>query len=201
MPYYLGEDMEEEWHEYMDQVDADPTWEASESQFKYVEPWRAKTTVLSFPETPGPEPEVPQPAAYRSPPASKPGFFARLFGQKADPAEPHLWKVSRLTATCRTVGVKRVFGSYDGGGDESFTYFLGIEMIDGRVIPAEELGRQTRSVDYDQLVDDAVSALIGRFDAGPFILHGAVIIDFDACTITDEKNIDAVLGDKMPWEV
>jgi hypothetical protein len=199
MPYYVGEDMPE-WDAYLD--NETNIVEPAASLFRYVQPWQANVTVLPFPETPGPEPESPQPSPCGSPPASKPGFFARLFGQKAAPAaETPLRKVSTLTATCRALGVKRVFGSYDGGGDESFTYFDGVEMSDGRVIKANSLGREARGIDCNQLVEDAVSALMGGFDAGPFILHGVVIIDFDACTITDEKNADVVLGDKKPWEV
>ncbi len=220
MPYYF----DEEDAEYWDKVEADPTYEVPESMFKYVEPWQANATVLSFSETPGAEPELPQRAAYHQPPGSRSGFFARLFGRQAAPApetpqlspeqmlenytkeqqaaRAHaLWKISRLTASCRAQGVKRVFGSYDGGGDESFTYFKGIEMSHGRLIPADLLGREARGIDCDQLVEDAAYVLMGRFDAGNFQLHGALTIDFDACTITDEKNTDVVFGDKMPWEV
>jgi hypothetical protein len=199
MPYYVGEDMPE-WDVYLD--DETNIVEPAQSLFKYVRPWHANVTILPFLETPGSKPEFPQPSPDGSPPVSKPGFFARLFGQKTPPAaETPLRKVSRLTAECRALGVKRVFGSYDGGGDESFTYFDGVEMSDGRVIKANSLGREARGIDCGQLVEDAVSALMGRFDAGPFILHGVVIVDFDACTITDEKNADVVLGDKKPWEV
>jgi hypothetical protein len=96
------------------------------------------------------------------------------------------------------MGVKRVFGRYDGGGDESFTHVLGIEMSDGGVIPAAP---HDGTEDIAELVEDAAAALMGHFDVGSFVLYGVVIIDFDACTITDEKNADVVFGDKMPWEV
>src|SRR5262249_55401974 len=99
-----------------------------------------------------------------------------------------LWKVSRLTATCRALGVKRVFGRYDGGGDESFAYFSGIEMSDGRMISKELLRNEAAGVPCDELVENAVAALMGNFSAGEFSLYGVVTIDFDACTITDEKN-------------
>jgi hypothetical protein len=42
---------------------------------------------------------------------------------------------------------------------------------------------------------------MGTFDAGEFVVHGVLVIDFDACTITDEKNADVIFGNKMPWEV
>ncbi|HKD27461.1 MAG TPA: hypothetical protein VKC66_16370 [Xanthobacteraceae bacterium] len=223
MPYYFGEDMDE-WWDYMDKVEADPTYEAPQSPFKYIEPWEAKATVLPFAETPGPEPELAQRAAYRQPLGSQPGFFARLFGRQEAPAQEArrlspeqilenyrneqkaacahvLWKVSRLTGPCRALGVKRVFGSYDGGGDESFTYFNGIEMSDGRAISAELLRGEAGGIDCERLVEDAAFALMGRFDAGNFQLHGVVIIDFDTCRITDERDADVVFGHKMPWEV
>ena len=60
---------------------------------------------------------------------------------------------------------------------------------------------EPRGIDYDELVENAVSALMGPYGEGPFTLQGVVIIDFDACTITDEKNANVVLGDKQPWEV
>jgi hypothetical protein len=228
MPYYVGAGTPE-WDEYMERLETD-AGEPPPSQFTYIEPWVVETTVLAFPETPGPEPEIPQRVAYSARPAPKPGFFARLFGKKAAPAEEtpqpmpqqvfesytaqqkaaaahELWKVSMLTAPCRALGIKRVFGSYDGGGDESFTYFRGVEMRDGRVITAESLReeeslrREVQGVDCEQLVWNAAAALMGSYDAGEFILHGVLIIDFDACTITDEKNADVVFGEKMPWEV
>jgi hypothetical protein len=60
---------------------------------------------------------------------------------------------------------------------------------------------EPRGIDYAELVENAVSALMGTYDAGEFTLLGVVIIDLDAGMITDEKNIDVVLGDKKPWEV
>jgi hypothetical protein len=144
------------------------------SLFEYEEPWEARTTVLSFSETPGPV------------------ILSR---------DQLLRQASSLTADCRALGIKRVFGSYDGGSDESFTYFEGIEMRDGRTFAAESVRDETRGVDCAQLVEDAAHALMGGFDSGPFILHGVLTIDFDACTITDEKNPDIVFGDKKPWEI
>jgi hypothetical protein len=223
MPYYIDEEMPG-WGRYQAYGLEEPgSGEPPASLFEYIEPWQANTTVLSFPDTPGPEPEIPQRAAYSPPPARKPGFFARLFGQKIAPAVETsrlsreqlledlrkeekaacahaLWKVSRLTSACRALGVKRVFGSYDGGGDESFTHYHGIEMRDSRVISEELLRKLAKDVDCHQLVEDAVSALMGSYGAGEFRLQGAVIIDFDACTVTDEKDADVVFGDKMEWK-
>jgi hypothetical protein len=222
MPYYVGAG-EPEWDEYLAQSETDWVSEPV-SLFKYVEPWQAETTVLRFDEAPGAEPEAPHDTAYRQPYTPRRGFFARLLGKQAtsvaqtpQPSPEQLfenfkkrqraasaralWKVSGMVAACRMGGVKRVFGSYDGGGDESFTHLHGAEMADRRVIGPDELRKTVQAVDYDELVGQAVSALMGRFDAGEFVLRGAVIIDFDTCTITDEKNADVVFGDKVVWKI
>jgi hypothetical protein len=166
-----------------------------EPAYKYVDPWQAKATVLRFAATPGPEPEMAQDAG--------------VLEEMREVSIHALWEVSSMTAICRDLRVRRVFGSYDGGGDESFTHYQGVEMSDGRVIPAspdlrtmaDSLHGEPRGIDYDELVENAVAALMGHFGIGPYTLYGVVIVDFDACTITDQKNIDVVLGDKMPWEV
>jgi len=97
-----------------------------------------------------------------------------------------------MTAKCRASGIKLVLGGYDGGGDESFTHLRSIEMGDGRVISVESIPSEIRDIDYGQLIEHAAFALVGRHDAGELVLRGAVVIDFDACTITDEKDIDLV---------
>ena len=57
------------------------------------------------------------------------------------------------------------------------------------------------AIDGDQLVEDAVTALMGHYGAGEFFLRGAIIIDFEAGTITDEKDAGVVFGDKMAWRL
>jgi hypothetical protein len=191
MPYYVGAG-EPQWDEYCERAETDRVGQPPVSLFKYVEPVQAKTTVLSFPEAAGLEPEAPQRTAYR----------IEDFEKMQDALSAHaLWKISGMTAKCRAVGVKRVFGSYDGGGDESFTHLHGVEMRDGRVIEPDVLRREAHGVEYNQLIDNAAAALMGEFDAGEFVLRGAVIIDFDACTITDEKNAEFVFGDKVVWGI
>jgi hypothetical protein len=67
MPYYLDEEMPG-WGKYRAYGLEEPgSGEPPASLFEYIEPWQANTTVLSFPDTPGPEPEIPQrdPAARR----------------------------------------------------------------------------------------------------------------------------------------
>jgi hypothetical protein len=129
MPYYIGAGTPE-WDEYMEMAEAGSD-EPPASMFTSIEPWQAETTVLPFPTTPGPEPELPQRPAYSA------GNWLENYKKAEKATSVHaLWKVCGLAATCRALGVKRVFGSYNGGGDESFTHYHGVEMSDGHVIPA-----------------------------------------------------------------
>jgi hypothetical protein len=188
VPYYIDEDMLE-WEEYWKREEAGD--ETPVSLFTYIEPWQAGT-VLPFPDTPGPEPKLPQ----RTPYSAENWLENHRKAEEAASAHA-LWKVSRLTATCRALGVKRVFGSYDGGNDESFTSYHGVELSNSRLLSEELLRKVAQDVDCDRLVEDAVAALMGSYGAGAFVLHGAVVIDFEACTITDEKDVNVVFGDKM----
>jgi hypothetical protein len=224
MPYFIGAGTPE-WDELPHPETLSETQQSEIERFNapilsftYVEPWQAGTTVLRFPDVPGAEPEIPPQPVYRPPPRRS--FFARLFSRQPQTPQPppeqfaenyrkrqeavcahSLWKISRMTAACRAAGVKRVFGRYDGGNDESFTHFQGVEMSDGRVIEADELGKMSPAVDYQALVDDAVSAFMGSYGAGEFFLYGAVVIDFDTCTLTDEKNEDVVFGKNAAWRI
>jgi hypothetical protein len=191
MPYYIGAG-DPDWDEYLTIVE-DGTTEPPISLFKYIEPWTAKTTVLKFSETPGPRPEGEnaQPAPQR---LSQEQLLERFEKEQKVASELALWKLSNMVAKCRAGGVKRVFGGHDGGGDESFAHFRSIETSDGRMISAELIGEETRGIDCFQLIEDAAFALLGRHDAGEFVLRGAVVIDFDACTITDEMDADVVFG-------
>jgi hypothetical protein len=191
MPYYIGEDMPE-WGEYMDREESDGG-EPPAALFRYVEPLRS---VVPFPDTPGPEPEIPPRVPY------SPDTWLENYTKQQQAIAAHaLWKVSGLTATCRALGVKRVYGSYDGGGDESFTHYHGVEMRDSRMLSEELLRKVAEDIDGDRLVEDAVTVLMGHYGAGEFLLRGALIIDFGACTITDEKDAGVVFGDKLAWRL
>jgi hypothetical protein len=221
MPYYVGAG-DPAWDEYLEESEI-ADFKEPVSLFNYVEPWQGNSSILRFAEAPGAEPELPQYRAHSQPSTPKRGFFASLFGrrppviqtpqlstqqlvdifernQKAACAHA-LWKVSGSTASCRTAGVKRVFASYDGGGDESFTHLHGAEMNDGRTVGPDELRKISKATNFDELVNDAVSALMGSFGAGEFVLRGAVVVDFETCTITDEKSPDIVFGDKVVWRI
>jgi hypothetical protein len=206
MPYCIGAGTPE-WDEHEWETErGDPP----ESLYTYIEPWVAETTVLAFPETPGPKSVIPPERAAPPPVEAAPAEAtsqptpAQVFGYKARQkatAAHALWEVSGLAATCRSLGVKRVFGSYDGGNDESFTHLHGTEMSDSRVISKAQLPDEAASVHCHELVQYAVSALMGCYGTGEYLLHGAVTIDCDTCTITDEKDADVVFGNKMPWKV
>jgi hypothetical protein len=190
MPYYVGAG-EPEWDEYL--IMAEDDIEPPISLFKYVEPWTAKTTVLQFPETPGPQPtaENAEPARQQLSPQQS---FEKFEKEQRFASALALWRLSSMTAKCRANGIKRVFGGYDGGGDEGFTHFRSLEMSDGRVISADMIRGEAKGINCEQLIEDAAFALMGSFDAGEFVLRGAVVIDFDACTITDESDADVVFG-------
>ena len=188
MPYIISAG-DPEWDEYLTIVEDDP--EPPISLFQYAEPWTAKTAVLQFPETPGPRPEVRN--ADAAPTQLSPEqLFEKFEKEQKYVSELALWKLSSMTAKCRASGITLVLGGYDGGGDESFTHLRSIEMGDGRVISVVSIPSGIRDIDYGQLIEHAAFALVGRHDAGEFVLRGAVVIDFDACTITDEKDIDLV---------
>ncbi len=194
MPYYVGEDMPE-WEEYLDREESDGR-EPPAALFKYVEPSESNAAVVPFPDTPGPEPEIPPRIPY------SPDNWLENYRKEQQAISAHaLWNVSKLTATCRALGVKRVYGSYDGGGDESFTHYHGVEMSDSRALSEELLRKVAEDIDGDQLVENAVAVLMGSYGAGEFALRGALIIDFDACTIIDEKDAGIVFGDKMAWRL
>jgi hypothetical protein len=218
MPYYVGEG-DPGWDEYCAWDETGKPGDPPASLMRYIEPWEAKTATVSFPETPGPEPEIPPRPRYPFQVARKPGLFAPLFGRKAAPAagtpqlspeqywENHverleaacahaLWKVSATAAGCRALGVKRIYASYDGGGGESFINFDAAEMNDGRMAGRPALQKEGGSIDFDQLAEDAVFAIMGNFDEGQFTLRGAAVIDFEACTITDEKDERVVFRDE-----
>lgn len=193
MPFYIGAG-EPEWDEYL--TTAEEVAEPPISLFKYVEPWTAMTAVLRFPETPGPRPQAEKadPAPTRLPPEQ---LLEKFQKEQKYLSELALWNLSTMTAKCRASGIRRVFGGYDGGGDESFARFRSIEMSDGRAISAElidEETEETKGIDCSQLIEHAAFALMGGHDAGEFLLRGALVIDFDACTITDEKDVDVVFG-------
>jgi hypothetical protein len=127
MPYYVGAD-EPEWDEYM--AIAEEFSEPPMSLYKYIEPWATKTRVLRFAEAPGPQPES-KSTSRASTQLSQAELLESYEKEQKRASELALWKLSGMTAKCRAGGIKRVFGGYDGGGDESFTRIRSIERAMG----------------------------------------------------------------------
>jgi hypothetical protein len=237
MPYYFGEDMPG-WDGFIADEDGGETV-IPPNVFKYVEPWAKETTVMAFPNVPGPELEKPE---YDR--TNWNDFFSKDQAYRSTNA---LNGIAALSAKCREANVVQVIGSYQGGNDEGFTHFHGIilrdgrrimrpvrlheicdvqtiktaELADGRHIEfsgkyfygADELlvravtlrdGRRIErpsdlpvGIDFDELVENAVTALMGSWGAGAYELYGAVTINIDARTITDEKDRDTVFAAKV----
>jgi hypothetical protein len=131
MPYCVGAG-EPEWDEY--RAIAEEFSELPMSLYKYIEPWATKTRVLQFAEAPGPQPKSKN-TSRASRRLSQAELLESYEKEQKHVSELALWKLSGMTAKYRAGGIKRVFGGYDGGGDESFTRIRSIEMSDGRVVP------------------------------------------------------------------
>lgn len=223
MPYFKYEALPE-WAEAHPSAELEEMGIPPPNTFEYATPWQAETTVMSFPTTPGEEPKIPDQRVYAANvarPIAKRGVLARLFGrrppsiapvptltpeqredsvraflEKQKAASEHaLWAVSTAAARFRGAGVKRIVGTYDGGGDESFTCFQFMEMNDGRRIDVNEIAQVgLEQFGLEDLIYEAAAALMGKYDAGEFILQGALTVDVDACTITDEKDAATVFA-------
>lgn len=256
MPYYFGEG-DSGWDEYQNAQEAEylakqdkrappvPSARAL-AKFLYMEPWEAKTSVLSFarhprPVTPAADASPASPPAPQAAPnaQTKRGLLARLFGAKAAaPAAPPaprperkveigseewlanyhieqkrrseeaLERVAVTAAALRENGVRKLLLRYDGGNDEGFTHFEALEMADGRRLTkgdaeaVKAIGAAVKAIDGDsgdtadfetygylEMLDDAAIAFLGPgFGTGPFEMYGAITIDCEACTMTDEAD-------------
>jgi hypothetical protein len=228
MPYYFGEG-DPGWEAYIEESEgrflADLPAVRPLDNFKFVDPWQAKTTILKFPKVPGSPPEPIYIAGFRKVPtkqsARKPGWLGRLFGSRSAPVPPPEWEptgtlsepeqfalewekqeksinanaiynVSKHAQTLRELGVKRFFARYDGGNDEDFVHFIGVEMTNGQKLARDE----AKFPSVEAIANSAVTALMGGgFGTGPFEVFGAITIDCEACTITDEKDTNLVFID------
>jgi hypothetical protein len=220
MPYFCDETSPE----FQAMAELEDFRVAPRSMYEYVTPKERESSVISFPATPGIEPTIPDRPQYQTNvarPTARQGFFARLFGRRRPSISPvptrtpeqqqewianyqarekaisehALWKLSAMVAPFRAAGVARILGSYDGGGDESFTYFQFVEMNDGRRIDCNGLDENGLSqIGLEELIEQATMALMGSYGAGEFSLHGALTVDVAACTITDEKDAATVFA-------
>jgi subtilisin family serine protease len=209
MPYTFGEG-DPGWEEYME--DQEQAYEVQQAavrplgRFTYVEPEHAKATVLTFPHEPVPAAPRPKPGVLarlgldfgRTAPAAAPttpvvpgseDWLTTYYKEQAEAAARALASVATQAARLRGAGVVRVHGRYDGGNDEGFSHLDAVEMRDSRRLA----GQDANADGAEDLVENAVVALVGTgYGTGPYELYGAVIIDCDACTITDVKDRDLV---------
>jgi hypothetical protein len=138
-----------------------------------------------------------------------PQWLANFRAEQKRKAEEALEKVAGWAAAFRTAGVRRVLIRYDGGNDEGFTHFEALEMADGSCLTrqdagvhdlvraaTEAMGDKVYLDDFEKhgyldMLDDAAVAFLGPgFGTGPYEMFGAITIDCEACTMTDEKDPD-----------
>jgi hypothetical protein len=137
-----------------------------------------------------------------------PEWMENYHAEQKRKAEEALERVAVWAAAFRAAGVRRVLMRYDGGNDEGFTHFEALEMADGRRLtrqdarvrdfvraPVEATGGGTADLDdfekfgYLDILDDAAVAFLGPgFGTGSYEMFGAITIDCEDCTLTDEKD-------------
>ena len=134
-------------------------------------------------------------------------WLANFHAEQKRKAEEALERVAVWAAAFRAAGVGRVLIRYDGGNDEGFTHFEALEMADGSRLTSQDARASdivraaieatgdksdTHSLEkygYLEILDDAVAAFLGPgFGTGPYEMFGAITVDCEACTITDEKD-------------
>lgn len=130
----------------------------------------------------------------------------------------------RLLATSvpalRELGVRQLYGRYDGGGDEGFSWLDHAVLADGADLDAAALVQQLAEQKFlDRLVahgvkerhksssdrhqiasfvdnwlcmEFAMMLLGGSYGAGEYVMYGAFTVDLDACTVTDDRAADPV---------
>jgi hypothetical protein len=137
-----------------------------------------------------------------------PEWVANFHAEQKHKAEEALERVAIWAAAFRAAGVRRVLMRYDGGNDEGFTHFEALEMTDGSCLAKQDIRARNvvraaveattgdkpdtdgfEKYGYLEILDDAAVAFLGPgFGTGPFEMFGAITIDCEACTITDEKD-------------
>jgi hypothetical protein len=212
MPYYFGADSPG-WDEYEQRLEAETSARGPLDRFTYVEPWEAKTSLLHFSRTPrtASERDAADQRAIRRPGTIENGspeeWVANYHAEQKREAEEALESVAIWAAAFRAAGVRRVLIRYDGGNDEGFTHFEALELADGSrltrqdarardVVRAaiEATGDKLQTNEFEkygylEILADAVVAFLGPgFGTGEYEMFGAITVDCEACTITDEKD-------------
>ncbi len=136
-----------------------------------------------------------------------PEWMENFQAEQKRKAEEALERVAVWAAAFRAAGVRKVLMRYDGGNDEGFTHFEALEMADGRRLTRQDptardviraaIKAKGDKVDTDgfekygdlDILDDAAVAFLGPgFGTGTYEMFGAITIDCEGCTITDEKD-------------
>jgi len=136
-----------------------------------------------------------------------PEWVANFQAEQKRKSEEALERVAVWAAAFRAAGVRRVLVRYDGGNDEGFTHLDALEMADGSCLTVQDAqtrdlvrvaieatGDKPNTNDFEkyrylEILDDVAVAFLGPgFGTGPYEMFGAITIDCEACTITDEKD-------------
>lgn len=116
----------------------------------------------------------------------------------------------------RALGVKQLYGRYDGGNDEGFSWLDNALLHDGTRIDADALAQrlmdqkfldlliargvikridrmserdQVRSFVHDWMCTEWATLLLGEsYGTGEYVMYGAFVVDLDDCTVTDDPN-------------
>ncbi len=139
-----------------------------------------------------------------------------------DPAQRRQQLFAIAIPELRNAGVRRAYCRYDGGHDEGFAWPVRFDMQDGGRLSPRELAERLRGAGLldrlyaanvvdrpmgpspDQERDDVVlgwlcdewaSLLLGDgYGTGEYSMYGAFTVDLHACTITDDRNADPIVG-------
>jgi hypothetical protein len=136
-----------------------------------------------------------------------PEWMENFRAEQKRKAEEALERVAVWAAAFRSAGVRQVLMRYNGGNDEGFSEFEALVMADGSRLTEQDpttgdfvrVAMATAGVKVDlggfanygylDIFDDAAVALLGPgYGTGPYEMFGAITIDCEACTITDEKD-------------
>jgi hypothetical protein len=220
MPYCFGEG-DPGWDELME---GDAARAPKVSQFYYLTP----------PDMGGPPSPVrfsDQVPAPRGAAPAAPSLLDRLLGRRpgaeamlgqereAERARSSQQWLALIVAALREIGVRRVYGRYDGGNDEGFAWLDHVALASGERLTPDEAARRLaatrlrerladaglwhaqwgagekamRDVALDALVTEcAVNLLGGGYGTGPFYMYGAFTVDLDACTIVDDRDAEPI---------
>lgn len=203
-------------------------WEAKASvlQFARTPKPRAPVSPAATPGSPASRPgllarlfgaKAPPGSTPETPTVGSQAWFENFRLSQKREAQEALERVAEWAAAFRAVGVRRVLMHYDGGNDEGFVHFDAFEMADGRRLAwkddgASEVARRAAEAaghtadvsvfqDYghlDILLDAAIAFLGPGFGTGPYEMFGAITIDCEACTLTDETDPSRTHPDQAP---